>query len=223
MAADCMATWKPTQPFVPFLAITHFAAILQALKLRRDGPAYTWNGVPGSTWPINFYLTSTLLDGTVCRRQGFGMSKKSHSYMKLALEVAERAAGRGEVPVGAVIVQDGKLLVRAGNRVEADNDPTAHAEILAIRAAAGILGTPRLAGCDLYVTLEPCAMCAAAISMARIRRLYFGAYDPKGGGVENGPRFFGQPTCHHTPDVYGGIAESECGELLKEFFRELRS
>ena len=151
------------------------------------------------------------------------MSKKSHSYMKLALEVAERAAGRGEVPVGAVIVQDGKLLVRAGNRVEADNDPTAHAEILAIRAAAEILGTPRLTRCDLYVTLEPCAMCAAAISMARIRRLYFGAYDPKGGGVENGPRFFGQPTCHHAPDVYGGIAESECGELLKEFFRELRS
>ena len=151
------------------------------------------------------------------------MSKKSHSYMKLALEVAERAAARGEVPVGAVIVQDGKLLLRARNRVEADNDPTAHAEILAIRTAAGILGPPRLAGCDLYVTLEPCAMCAAAISMARIRRLYFGAYDPKGGGVENGPRFFGPPTCHHAPDVYGGIAASECGELLKEFFRELRS
>ena len=151
------------------------------------------------------------------------MLKKSHSYMKLSLEVAERAAARGEVPVGAVIVQEGKLLVRAGNRVEADNDPTAHAEILAIRAAAEMLGTSRLAGCDLYVTLEPCAMCAAAISMARIRRLYFGAYDPKGGGVENGPRFFGQPTCHHKPDVYGGIAESECGELLKEFFRELRS
>ena len=223
MAVDCMATWKPAQPFVPFLAITHFAAILQALKLRRDVPAYDWDGVPGSAGPIDFHLSSTLLDGAVCRRQGSGMSKKSHSYMKLALGVAERAAARGEVPVGAVIVQDGKLLVRAGNRVEADNDPTAHAEILAIRAAAGILGTPRLAGCDLYVTLEPCAMCAAAISMARIRRLYFGAYDPKGGGVENGPRFFGQPTCHHTPDVYGGIAESECGELLKEFFRELRS
>ena len=143
--------------------------------------------------------------------------------MELALEVARRAAGRGEVPVGAVIIQDGKLLVRAGNRVEAYNDPTAHAEILGIRAAAEILGTPRLTRCDLYVTLEPCAMCAAAISMARIRRLYFGAYDPKGGGVENGPRFFGQPTCHHTPDVYGGIAESECGELLKEFFRKLRS
>ena len=151
------------------------------------------------------------------------MLKESHSYMELALEVAERATARGEVPVGAVIVQDGKLLVRAGNRVEADNDPTAHAEILAIRAVAEMLDTPRLAVCDLYVTLEPCAMCAAAISMARIRRLYFGAYDPKGGGVENGPRFFGQPTCHHTPDVYGGIAESECGELLKEFFRELRS
>ena len=151
------------------------------------------------------------------------MSEESHSYIELALEVAERAAARGEVPVGAVIVQDGKLLVRAGNRVETDNDPTAHAEILAIRAAAEMLDTPRLAVCDLYVTLEPCAMCAAAISMARIRRLYFGAYDPKGGGVENGPRFFGQPTCHHAPDVYGGIAESECGELLKEFFRELRS
>ncbi len=151
------------------------------------------------------------------------MSEESYSYMELALEVAERAAARCEVPVGAVIVQDGKLLVRAGNRVEADNDPTAHAEILAIRAAAEMLDTPRLAVCDLYVTLEPCAMCAAAISMARIRRLYFGAYDPKGGGVENGPRFFGQPTCHHAPDVYGGIAESECGQLLKEFFRELRS
>ena len=151
------------------------------------------------------------------------MSKEADSYMELALEVAERAAARGEVPVGAVIVQGGKLLVRAGNRVEADNDPTAHAEILAIRATAEMLGTPRLAECDLYVTLEPCAMCAAAISMARIRRLYFGAYDPKGGGVENGPRFFGQPTCHHAPDVYGGIAESECGELLKGFFRELRS
>lgn len=150
------------------------------------------------------------------------MSEADQNYMALALEVAERAAARGEVPVGAVIVQDGKLLVRAGNRVEADNDPTAHAEILAIRAAADMLDAPRLPDCDLYVTLEPCAMCAAAISFARIRRLYFGAYDPKGGGVEHGARFFGQATCHHAPDVYGGIAESDCSELLKKFFQDLR-
>ncbi len=142
--------------------------------------------------------------------------------MAMALQVAERAAARGEVPVGAVIVQDGKLLVRAGNRVEADKDPTAHAEMLAIRAAAEMLDAPRLPDCDLYVTLEPCAMCAAAISFARIRRLYFGAYDPKGGGVENGTRFFGQPTCHHAPEVFGGIAETECSDLLKDFFRDLR-
>ena len=142
--------------------------------------------------------------------------------MAMALQVAERAAARGEVPVGAVIVQDGKLLVRAGNRVEADKDPTAHAEMLAIRAAAEMLDAPRLPDCDLYVTLEPCAMCAAAISFARIRRLYFGAYDPKGGGVENGARFFGQPTCHHAPEVFGGIAETECSALLKDFFRDLR-
>ena len=150
------------------------------------------------------------------------MTEADQNYMALALEVAERAAARGEVPVGAVIVQDGKLLVRAGNRVEADNDPTAHAEILAIRTAADMLDAPRLPDCDLYVTLEPCAMCAAAISFARIRRLYFGAYDPKGGGVEHGARFFGQATCHHAPDVYGGIAESDCGELLKKFFQDLR-
>ena len=142
--------------------------------------------------------------------------------MAMSLQVAERAAARGEVPVGAVIVQDGKLLVRAGNRVEADKDPTAHAEMLAIRAAAEMLDAPRLPDCDLYVTLEPCAMCAAAISFARIRRLYFGAYDPKGGGVENGTRFFGQPTCHHAPEVFGGIAETECSALLKDFFRDLR-
>ncbi|MBG03766.1 MAG: tRNA-specific adenosine deaminase [Rhodospirillaceae bacterium] len=150
------------------------------------------------------------------------MSEQDQSYMAMALQVAERAAARGEVPVGAVIVQDGKLLVRAGNRVEADKDPTAHAEMLAIRAAAEMLDAPRLPDCDLYVTLEPCAMCAAAISFARIRRLYFGAYDPKGGGVENGTRFFGQPTCHHAPEVFGGIAETECSALLKDFFRDLR-
>jgi tRNA(adenine34) deaminase len=150
------------------------------------------------------------------------MSEEDQNYMALAIEVAERAGARDEVPVGAVIVKDSKLLVRAGNRVEADNDPTAHAEIRAIRAATDVLNTPRLPDCDLYVTLEPCAMCAAAISFARIRRLYFGAYDVKGGGVEHGACFFGQATCHHAPEVYGGIAESDCGELLKEFFRKLR-
>jgi tRNA(adenine34) deaminase len=150
------------------------------------------------------------------------MFEKDQSYMAMALQVAERAAARGEVPVGAVIVQDDKLLVRAGNRVETDKDPTAHAEMLAIRAAAEMLDLPRLPDCDLYVTLEPCAMCAAAISFARIRRLYFGAYDPKGGGVENGARFFGQSTCHHAPEVFGGIAETECSALLKDFFRDLR-
>lgn len=150
------------------------------------------------------------------------MAEQDQNYMAMALEVAERAAARGEVPVGAVIVQDGRLLVRAGNRVEIDNDPTAHAEILAIRAAADMLDAPRLPDCDLYVTLEPCAMCAAAISFARLRRVYFGAYDPKGGGVENGPRFFGQPTCHHAPEVFGGIAETECATLLQNFFQKLR-
>ena len=150
------------------------------------------------------------------------MSEEDNKHMNQAIEVANRAAIRGEVPVGAVIVENGKLLVRAGNRVEVDKDPTAHAEILTIRAAAKALSTPRLAHCDLYVTLEPCAMCAAAISFARIRRLYFGAYDPKGGGVESGPRFFGHSTCHHVPEVYGGISETKCGELLKDFFRKLR-
>jgi len=165
----------------------------------------------------------TELDGAKLHRHGPVMSGEDDNFMERAIEVAKRAAARGEVPVGAVIVENGKLLVRAGNRVEADNDPTAHAEMLVIRAAAEALSKTRLVGCDLYVTLEPCAMCAAAISFARIRRLYFGAYDPKGGGVENGPRFFGQSTCHHTPEVYGGISERKCGELLKDFFRKLRA
>ncbi len=146
----------------------------------------------------------------------------SDSFIDVAIEVAERAGARGEVPVGAVVVHDGRLIAHAGNRVEADHDPTAHAEILALRAAASHFGAARLPECDLYVTLEPCPMCAAAISFARIRRLYFGAYDPKGGGVEHGPRIFTQPVCHHEPEVYGGLSESRCGELLKKFFRALR-
>ncbi len=145
------------------------------------------------------------------------------SPMALALAEARAAAARGEVPVGAVVVDaDGTVLARAGNRTEADNDPSAHAEILALRAAAAAKGAPRLPECDLYVTLEPCTMCAAAISFARIRRLYFGAGDPKMGAVEHGPRFFGQPTCHHAPEVYGGIAESDAAALMRDFFRTRR-
>jgi tRNA(adenine34) deaminase len=121
-----------------------------------------------------------------------------------------------------VIVREGAVIARAGNQTLRDRDPTAHAEMLAIRAAAGALGTERLADCDLYVTLEPCAMCAAAISFARIRRLYYGAADPKGGAVENGVRFFASPTCHHRPEVYGGMSESEAGALLKDFFKARR-
>jgi len=152
------------------------------------------------------------------------MAQSDTSFMALALREAEHAAARGEVPVGAVIVDpaSGEILARAGNRVEALNDPTAHAEMLAIRKAAAAAGAPRLEGCDMYVTLEPCAMCAAAISFARIRRLYFGAYDPKGGGVEHGARFFHQPTCHHAPEVYGGLEESPAADLLLKFFRERR-
>jgi tRNA(Arg) A34 adenosine deaminase TadA len=143
--------------------------------------------------------------------------------MERALQQAHAAAERGEVPIGAVIVgPDGTILAEAGNRTEGDRDPTAHAELLAIRAAAAMLGAPRLVECDLYVTLEPCPMCAQAISFARIRRLYYGASDPKGGGVEHGPRIFNQPTCHHRPEVYSGIAEHEAGALLRSFFRERR-
>ena len=145
------------------------------------------------------------------------------SPMERALEEARAAAERGEVPVGAVIVgPEGEVLAAAGNRPLEEKDPTAHAEILAIRAAARALGSERLIGCDLYVTLEPCAMCAGAISFARIRRLYYGAEDPKGGGVDHGPRFFNQATCHHRPDVYGGIGEREAAELLKAFFADKR-
>jgi tRNA(adenine34) deaminase len=142
--------------------------------------------------------------------------------MSIALEEARAAAARGEVPVGCVVVRDGTIVARAGNRTIADHDPTAHAELIAIRAAASTLGSERLADCDLYVTLEPCAMCAAAMSFARIRRLYFGAADTKGGAVEHGVRFFASPTCHHRPEVYGGINESECAELLKDFFQARR-
>lgn len=143
--------------------------------------------------------------------------------MERALAQARAAAERGEVPIGCVIVApDGALLAETGNRTEADRDPTAHAELLAIRAAASKLGSPRLVDCDLYVTLEPCPMCAQAISFARLRRVYWGAADPKGGGVEHGPRIFDQPTCHHRPDLYPGVGEVEAAGLLRAFFRERR-
>ena len=144
-------------------------------------------------------------------------------FMSLALDEARAAAARGEVPVGAVLVSpQGELLASAGNRTEELADPTAHAEILVIRQAASLLRSPRLIGCDLYVTLEPCALCAAATSFARLRRVIFGAYDPKGGGIEHGPRFFTQPTCHHAPEVIGGVEETTAGQLLKQFFGERR-
>ncbi|MBX3514717.1 MAG: nucleoside deaminase [Xanthobacteraceae bacterium] len=143
-------------------------------------------------------------------------------FMGIALAEAKAAAEAGEVPVGCVIARDGEVLSKAGNRTLRDRDPTAHAEVLALRAASAKLGSERLIGCDLYVTLEPCTMCAAAISFARIRRLYFGASDPKGGAVESGVRFFSAPTCHHKPEVYGGIGEAGASAILKEFFATKR-
>ncbi len=142
--------------------------------------------------------------------------------MALAFDEAMAAAARGEVPVGAVVMRDGAVLAHAGNRTLELKDPTAHAEMLALRLACAAIGSERLIGCDLYVTLEPCPMCAAAISFSRIRRLYFGAGDPKGGAVENGVRLYDSPTCHHAPEVYGGLRESEAAALLREFFRERR-
>ncbi|MCC7259428.1 MAG: nucleoside deaminase [Alphaproteobacteria bacterium] len=143
--------------------------------------------------------------------------------MSIVFEEAEAAAARGEVPVGAVVVDvRGAVIARAGNRTEELKDPTAHAEMLAIRAACEAVGAPRLPECDLYVTLEPCPMCAAAIGFARIRRLYFGAGDAKGGGVEHGPRIYAQPTCHHRPEVYSGIDEQRAARLLREFFEAKR-
>lgn len=146
----------------------------------------------------------------------------TNRFMEIALEEARAAGARGEVPVGAVLVLDGAVVARSGNRTRAENDVTAHAEVAVIREASRTLGQERLAGADLYVTLEPCTLCAAAVSFARIRRLYYGAEDPKGGAVENGVRFFAQPTCHHAPDVYSGIGGVEAADILKDFFKERR-
>lgn len=145
------------------------------------------------------------------------------NFMEMALKEAELAAQRGEVPVGAVLVSaTDKVLARAGNQTEADSDPTAHAEMIVLKEASKKRGSPRLTDCDLYVTLEPCAMCAAAISHARLRRVVFAAYDPKGGAVEHGPRFFSQPTCHHAPEIVGGVEEKRAQEMLKKFFAAKR-
>jgi tRNA(adenine34) deaminase len=144
------------------------------------------------------------------------------TFMDMALAEARAAQAAGEVPIGCVIVRDGAVVARGGNRTLRDRDPTAHAEMVAIRAAAAALGSERLPGCDLYVTLEPCPMCAAAISFARLRRLYYGAADPKGGAVESGVRLYGSPTCHHRPEVYAGIGETAAAELLRAFFRARR-
>ena len=146
----------------------------------------------------------------------------ARSFMDLALKQAEIAEKAGEVPIGCVIVRDGAVIAQAGNRTLADRDPTAHAEILAIREAARVIGSERLIDCDLYVTLEPCTMCAAAISFARVRRLYYGATDPKGGAVDSGVRFFASPTCHHTPEIYPSVGESEAAALLTNFFKARR-
>lgn len=145
-----------------------------------------------------------------------------NSHMNTALAQAKLAASRGEVPVGAVIVQGGQVIAQAGNRTRELHDPTAHAEMLAIRAACAALGQERLTGCDLYVTLEPCPMCAAAISNARLARLYYGASDPKSGGVAQGAKVFSHAQCHHVPEVYDGIDEAACAEVLKGFFAGLR-
>jgi tRNA(adenine34) deaminase len=144
------------------------------------------------------------------------------SFMDLALKAAENAGKSGEVPIGCVIVLNNEVVATAGNRTITDRDPTAHAEIIAIRQAGAAIGSERLVDCDLYVTLEPCTMCAGAISFARIRRLYYGASDPKGGAVDSGVRFFGTPTCHHTPEVYSAVGERQAATLLRDFFRSRR-
>jgi tRNA(adenine34) deaminase len=142
--------------------------------------------------------------------------------MRLALDLAREAGEAGEVPVGAVVTRGGEIIAKARNAMRGGVDPSAHAEVQAIRAAAEALGTPRLDECELWVTLEPCAMCAGAIALARLSRLYYGAPDPKGGAVAHGPHLFAQPTCHHAPEVYGGIGEKEAGALLRDFFKERR-
>ncbi len=173
----------------------------------------------GLTFRAQLFHQRVMKAGTVTKG---GSAGKSSGFMELALAEARLAEAAGEVPVGALVVRDGEVLARAHNRTIELNDPTAHAEMLAIREAARERASERLEGCDLYVTLEPCVMCAAAISFARIRRLYFGAYDEKGGAVEHGVRLFDAATCHHRPEIYGGIDERRAATLLKSFFKARR-
>ena len=174
------------------------------------------------------HLPQCTARSSVVRYEGADMENhattqpKQNDPMSCAFSEARAALERGEVPVGAVIVRDGAIISRAGNQTLRDKDPTAHAEVLAIRRACHAAASEKLPGYDIYVTLEPCAMCAAAISFARLRRLYFAAPDPKSGGVEHGPRFFAQPTCHHAPEIYGGIRESEAAGMLTAFFMARR-
>ena len=180
-------------------------------------------GNDGASVTDYIFLYNRTLDEKKLRGQSVSIMAKKITPMQMALDEAAAAAGRGEVPVGAVITgKDGAVIARAGNEVMARKDPTAHAEILVIRAAARALGSERLAGCNLYVTLEPCPMCAAAISMARIARLYYGAEDEKSGGVEHGPRVLGSSAMHHKPEIYGGIDARRAAELLKDFFSQRR-
>src|SRR4051794_19481432 len=165
---------------------------------------------------------STFAEGASSSRFLWRIRAMTPSFMDLALRAAEKAGKSGEIPVGCVIVRDNEVLATAGNRTLTDRDPTGHAEVIAIRQAAAAIGSERLVGCDLYVTLEPCTMCAAALSFARIRRLYYGAADPKGGAVDSGVRFFASPTCHHVPEVYSSVGETEAATLLKEFFKVRR-
>ena len=167
-------------------------------------------------------LPAALLLSRARAASGFAMGFPLPGPMRLALDEARAAAASGEVPVAAVVSRGGETIATGRNRMREFDDPTAHAEMVAIRAAAAALGTPRLDGCDLWVTLEPCAMCAGAAALARLSRLYFAASDPKGGAVLHGPRLFTQPTCHHAPQVYPGIGEAEAGDLLRAFFRERR-
>src|SRR5689334_17494817 len=169
-----------------------------------------------------FRLSTSAEGAATSRFLGMIRGLKAPSFMDLALKTAENAGKSGEVPIGCVVVRDSEVIATAGNRTLTDHDPTAHAEIVALREAARKIGSERLVDCDLYVTLEPCTMCAGAISFARIRRLYYGAADPKGGAVESGVRFFASPTCHHAPEVYSGLGEGKAAAMLKEFFRERR-
>jgi tRNA(Arg) A34 adenosine deaminase TadA/RimJ/RimL family protein N-acetyltransferase len=189
---------------------------------RRFGFANT--GRAARTWPDGGVENEVFFELRLPNGEPVNGGGSKQTPMARAFAEAEAARDRGEAPIGAVVVdgRTGEILAAAGNRTEADSDPTAHAELLAIRAAAKARGEPRLPDCDLYVTLEPCALCAAAISFARLRRVYFGAYDPKGGAVEHGPRWFGQPTCHHRPEIYGGIDEARAAALLKGFFSARR-